>query len=104
MSFTEDENRHERESGHNEGECSCCSCSANENIFCECEEDENEERAAFSRELKFLSAAGIIFFLLLITDIAADFRFRLAGDHKPLPAWAGRLRFGGDDLDLIAVF
>ena len=68
MSFTEDENRHERESGHNEGECSCCSCSANENIFCECEEDENEERAAFSRELKFLSAAGIIFFLLLITE------------------------------------
>ena len=68
MSFTEDENRHERESRHNEGECSCCSCSANENIFCECEEDENEERAAFSRELKFLSAAGIIFFLLLITE------------------------------------
>lgn len=68
MSFTEDENRHERESGHNEGECSCCSCSANENIFCKCEEDENEERAAFSRELNFLSAAGIIFFLLLITE------------------------------------
>ncbi len=68
MSLIQDENRHERESAHHEVGCSCCSCSANENIFCECEEDENEERAAFSREIKILSAAGIIFVLLLITE------------------------------------
>ena len=68
MSFIEDESRHERASGHHEGECSCCSCSANENIFCECEDDENEERKAFSREIKFLSATGLIFVLLLISE------------------------------------
>lgn len=70
MSFNEDEHEHGRKIGHHhhDGECHCCSCSANENIFCECEEDENEERAAFAREIKFLSAAGVIFFLLLITE------------------------------------
>lgn len=68
MSVTGHEDRHDRDGGYHEDECSCCSCSANENIFCECDEDENEEKEAFSREIKLLSSAGILFVLLLITE------------------------------------
>ena len=68
MSDTERETGHDNDTGQHEHECSCCSCSANENIFCECDEDENEEKAVFAGEIKFLSAAAVIFVLLLITE------------------------------------
>jgi len=68
MSGTEHEKGHYNDTEQHEHECSCCSCSANENIFCECDEDENEEKAVFAREIKFLSAAALLFVLLLVTE------------------------------------
>ncbi len=68
MSGIEQQKGHDKDAEHHEHGCSWCSCSANENIFCECEEDENEEKANFSREIKFLSAAAIVFVLLLVTE------------------------------------
>ena len=68
MSGTEHEKEHDKNAEQHEHECSCCSCSANENIFCECEDDENEEKAVFAREIKLLSAAAIVFVMLLVTE------------------------------------
>ena len=68
MSDTEHEKEQDNSTEQHEHLCSCCSCSANENIFCECEEDENKEKAVFTREIKFLSAAAILFVLLILTE------------------------------------
>ena len=68
MSGTEHKKEHDKNAEQHEHECSCCSCSANENIFCECEDDENEEKAVFAREIKLLSAAAIVFVMLLVTE------------------------------------
>lgn len=68
MIDSEHEKEHVHETEHDEHHCSCCSCSGNEDIFCESEEDENRERANFYREIVFLSAAGLIFILLLTAE------------------------------------
>ena len=68
MSGTEHKKEHDKNAEQHEHECSCCSCSANENVFCECEDDENEEKTVFAREIKLLSAAAIVFVMLLVTE------------------------------------
>ena len=66
VEVSEEKNQHEKDHEHS---CHCHSCSDTERLFAECEDDAAADKENFLREIRFLSAAGIVFFILMASEL-----------------------------------